>query len=79
MFRASQRPSSGDSKTVSATSGIGHGIGTAASFHRGLIRTGHLKKNKVKILFHPMLSDFQNNIKKVPSLSPVYAFVKNNF
>jgi hypothetical protein len=40
MFRASQRPSSGVSKTVSATSGIGHGIGTTASFHRGLIRTG---------------------------------------
>jgi hypothetical protein len=29
------------SKPVSATSGIGHGIGTATSFHRGLIRTGH--------------------------------------
>jgi hypothetical protein len=40
MFWASQRPSSGVPKTVSATSGIGHGIGTATSFHRGLIRTG---------------------------------------
>jgi hypothetical protein len=40
MFRASQRPSTGVPKTVSATSGIGHGIGTATSFHRGLIRTG---------------------------------------
>jgi len=39
MFRASQRPSSGVLKTVSATSGIGHDIGTASSFHRGLIRT----------------------------------------
>jgi SLT domain-containing protein len=39
MFRASQRPSSGVPKIVSATSGIGHGIGTATSFHRGLIRT----------------------------------------
>jgi hypothetical protein len=39
MFRASQRPSSGVSKTVSATSGIGHGVGTATSFHRGPIRT----------------------------------------
>jgi hypothetical protein len=39
MFRASQRPSSGVPKTVSATCGIGHGIGTATSFHRGLIRT----------------------------------------
>jgi hypothetical protein len=38
MFRASQRPSSGVPKTVSATSGIGHGIGSATSFHRGLIR-----------------------------------------
>jgi hypothetical protein len=37
MFRASQRPSSGVPKSVSATSGIGHGIGTATSFHRGLI------------------------------------------
>jgi hypothetical protein len=37
MFRASQRPSSGVPKTVSATSGIGHGIGTATSFHRDLI------------------------------------------
>jgi hypothetical protein len=40
MFRASQRPSSGVPKTVSATFGIGHGIGTATSFHRGLIRNG---------------------------------------
>jgi hypothetical protein len=31
MFRASQRPSSGVPKTVSATSGIGHGIGTVCS------------------------------------------------
>jgi hypothetical protein len=34
MFRASQRPSSGVPKTVPTTSGIGHGIGTATSFHR---------------------------------------------
>jgi hypothetical protein len=40
MFRASQCPSSGVPKTVSATSGTGHGIGTATSFHRVLIRTG---------------------------------------
>ena len=39
MFRASQHPSSGVLKTVSATSGIGHDTGTATSFHRGLIRT----------------------------------------
>jgi hypothetical protein len=42
MFRASQRPSSEVPKTVSATSGIGHGIGTTTSFHRGLIRTAWL-------------------------------------
>jgi len=38
MFRASQRPSSGVLKTVTATSGIGHDTGTATSFQRGLIR-----------------------------------------
>ena len=38
MFRVSQHPSSGVLKTVSATSGIGHGTGTGTSFHRGLIR-----------------------------------------
>jgi len=31
MFRASQRPSSGVLKTVTATSGIGHNTGTATS------------------------------------------------
>jgi hypothetical protein len=39
MFRASLRPSSGVLKTVTATSGMGHNIGAAASFQRGLIRT----------------------------------------
>jgi len=38
MFRVSQHPSSGVLKTVFATSGVGHDAGTAASFHRGLIR-----------------------------------------
>ena len=38
MFRASQHPSSGVLKTVSATSGIGHDTGTATAFQRGLIR-----------------------------------------
>ena len=38
MFRASQHPSSGVLKTVSATSGIGHDTGEATSFQRGLIR-----------------------------------------
>ena len=39
MFRASQHPSSGALKTVTATSGVGHDTGTATSFQRGLIRT----------------------------------------
>ena len=38
MFRASQHPSSGVLKNVTATSGIGHNTGTATSFHRVLIR-----------------------------------------
>ena len=38
MFRASQHPSSGALKTVTATSGIGHNTGTATSIQRGLIR-----------------------------------------
>jgi ABC-type phosphonate transport system ATPase subunit len=41
MFQVSQHPSSGLLKTVSATSGIGHGTGTATSFQHGLIGTGH--------------------------------------
>ena len=40
MFLASQHPSSGALKTVTATSGIGHNTGTATSFQRGLLRTG---------------------------------------
>jgi hypothetical protein len=39
MFRASLHPSSGVLETVTSTSGIGHNIGAAASFQRGLIRT----------------------------------------
>jgi len=38
MFRASQRPSSGALKTVTATFGIGHNTGTTTSFQRGLSR-----------------------------------------
>ena len=34
MFRVSQHPSSGVLKTVTATSGTGHNIGTATSFQR---------------------------------------------
>ena len=37
MFRVSQHPSSGVLKTVTATSGTGHNIGTATSLQRGLI------------------------------------------
>jgi len=39
MFRASQHPSSGALKTVTATSGIGHNTGTATSFQRGPVIT----------------------------------------
>ena len=35
MFRASQHPSSGVLKTVTAASGTGHNIGTATSLQRG--------------------------------------------
>jgi len=35
MFRASQHPSSRVLKTVTAASGTGHNIGTAASLQRG--------------------------------------------
>ena len=38
MFRVSQHPSSGVLKTVTATSGKGHNIGTATSLQRGLYR-----------------------------------------
>jgi hypothetical protein len=38
MFRVSQHPSSGVLKIVTAASGTGHNIGTAASLQRGLIR-----------------------------------------
>ena len=49
MFRASQRPSSGALKTVTATSGIGHNTGTATSFQRGLIRTGQTTLEEIAI------------------------------
>jgi len=39
MFRASQHPSSEVLKTVTATSGIGHNVGRATSFQRGLIKS----------------------------------------
>jgi hypothetical protein len=39
MFRVSQQPLSGVSKTVTATSGVGLNPGTATSFQRGLIGT----------------------------------------
>jgi len=40
MFRASQHPSSGVLKTVTAASGTGHYTGAATSLQRGLI--GHV-------------------------------------
>jgi len=46
MFRVSQHPSSGVIKTVTATSGTGHNIGTATSLQRGLI-TYVRKTNKM--------------------------------
>jgi hypothetical protein len=39
MFRASQHPSSGVLKTVTAASGTGHNTSTATSLQRGLIGT----------------------------------------
>jgi len=41
MFRMSQHPSSGLLKTVTATSGTGHNIGTGTSLQRGLISFLH--------------------------------------
>ena len=49
MFRASQHPSSGALKTVTATCGIGHNTGTATSFQRGRLRT--LNHEFKKIMF----------------------------
>jgi len=43
MFRVSQHPSSGVLKTVTATSGISHNVGTATSFQRGLISPDQAK------------------------------------
>ena len=49
MFWVSPRPSSGVLKTVTAASGTGHNIGTAASLQRGQIgtqsRSGHVGGN----------------------------------
>jgi len=42
MFRASQHPSSGVLKTVTAASGTGHNIGTATSLQRGPIFDLHI-------------------------------------
>ena len=49
MFRASQHPSSGVLKTVTDTSGIGHNIGTATSFQRGLVRTSHTSPDQATL------------------------------
>jgi hypothetical protein len=51
VFRASLRPSSGVLKTVTATYGIGHNIGAAVSFQRGLIRPRR-KEAAAQILWH---------------------------
>ena len=45
MFRVSQHPSSGVLKTVSATSGISHGTGTATSFHMIQLILDHDARN----------------------------------
>ena len=51
MFRASQHPSSGVLKTVTATSGIGHNTGTATSFQRGLLSEINNYKKLYTVLF----------------------------
>ena len=55
MFRASQHPSSGVLKTVTATSGIGHNTGTATSFQRGRLRTVALSRPRWKEVALPVL------------------------
>jgi len=40
MFRVSQHPSSGVSRTVTAAVGTGHNIGPATSFQSGQVGTG---------------------------------------
>jgi len=50
MFRVSQHPSSGALKTVTAASGIGHNVGTATSFQRGLIKTAVLIRQRLQFL-----------------------------
>ena len=53
IFRVSQHPSSGVLKTVTAPSGTGHNIGTAASLQCGQIRVlfwPHWKEVAVLIL-----------------------------
>ena len=61
MFQVSQHPSSGVSQTITATSGIGHNVGTATSFQRGLIRPSRkevarnheLKKKSIDVTLQP--------------------------
>ena len=59
MFRASQHPSSGALKTVTATSGIGHNTGTVTTFQHDLFRTLTLnhdaRNHEFKILRFPAL------------------------
>jgi len=49
MFRASQRPSSGVLKTVTATSGIGHNTGAATFFQRGLISLAYTSPDQTML------------------------------
>jgi len=55
MFRASEHPSSGALKNVTATSGIGHNTGTATSFQRGLLRAGVLSRPRWEEVAVPVL------------------------
>jgi len=48
MFRVSQHPSSGVLETVTAASGTGHNIGTAASLQHGQIGTSGVPRGVFK-------------------------------
>jgi len=50
MFQASQRPSSGVLKSVTATSGIGHNTGAATFFQRGPDKTTLEKSSCTSIM-----------------------------
>jgi len=50
MFRATQHPSSGVLKTVTAASGTGHNTGTATSLQRG--RSGTSTTEQLTLYFY---------------------------